>query len=214
MPPKLIDPGDPKGFQRQGGIFIPGEQLPVEKKSVIETIKSIITPVKRLLTPGGREEGEDPTLTIAKPFNHRQRRWHRRYATRLQRHNARVDARRELRLDQATFGFSSQKYSDGKIVRFDSTGKPMSVILRPPTIHIRPNIGYLEVNGPKQLRKSDVQLRFEAASQVGEDGKRHHLKAAMEPRIDHLGKIRPPKRLRGSWVPGPAQRGEKTKVTA
>lgn len=209
--PSVIDPGDPTGFQRKGGIFVPGDQRPAEKRSTIDKIKSIITPVKRLLTPGGKPEAEEDPLVIAKPFNHHQRRWHMRYATRLQRRNIRGAARKERRLAEQMHRYATQHFDvkSGKIVRANSRGESLVPVTRPITVKIRPRVGYLQVNGPARLGKSETQIKFEIASEAG-----NHVKAKLDPRIDHLGNPRPEKRLRGSWAPGPAQRGEKAGVAA
>lgn len=202
----LSNANDPKGFTKKSRLWVPGDPT-VESDSKIIAAKNLLVP----LGPDGKPKPQPEELAIAKPFNHAQRRWHMRFATKIQKRNARAAARRARRLDEAAFAVTSQRYDleARKTVRFDSRGRALVIIQRPAILKIRPRTGYLQAHGPSQLRKSERQIKFEIAAESGK-----HVKATLESQLDHLGNPKPPKRLRGSYAPGPADRGEKAMVTA
>lgn len=193
----LIDPGDPTGFQRKGGIFVPGEQQK-PKRSAIEIAKGIIAPVKRLLTRQGQPEPEEGELQYAVRFNHARRRWNIRFAARMRRRQVRAEIRKQVRLDRAMHNYATQRYDPAikKIVRLNSKGEPIAVVSRPPLVKMRSRIGYLQENGPAQLHKTPEQVEFEVKAENG-----NHVRAVMDPKIDHLGNPKPPKRQKYRWGP-------------
>lgn len=220
--------------EKRSRIWLPGMQTPKD------VAKKLLIPAKRILVPQGKGIDPDAAATageempLAVRYNRQQRRRIIKVTSQMRRRQLRKEARKQRRLDQALYDASATSHShvrDAKTqrwvaVRFDAKGKRLAAIGKPLPVDIRPRAGYLEANGPKQLRKSEHQLRLEndgllerKSVRVTEGGRAHvkvrkvkWLTRAMG-RPAHFGAIRvtPPqavfaegkqhKRQKGTWAP-------------